>query len=100
MIYASQCGFRTGLCIPFKWYDIEHEEVTNLTIHTSIVMEGILRDYNGLNLQDSKILVEKLMHEVKKHGGEFISIFHNDSFTAQNTDWIELYKHILKTSLS
>lgn len=100
MIFASQCGFRTGLCVPFKWYDIEHEEATNLTIHTSIVMEGILRDYNGLNLQDSKILVEKLMHEVKKHGGEFISIFHNDSFTAQNTDWIELYKHILKTSLS
>jgi hypothetical protein len=36
--------------------------------------------------------------EVKKYGGEFISIFHNDSFTKNNTEWIELYQSILNES--
>jgi hypothetical protein len=38
------------------------------------------------------------LNVVKKHGGEFISIFHNDSFVAEQKEWIDLYKTLLKAS--
>ncbi|MBI3518519.1 MAG: polysaccharide deacetylase family protein [Bacteroidetes bacterium] len=98
MIYASQSGFRTGLCTPYQWFDLEKNEATPLTIHTSVIMEGTLRDYNKLTTEDATQLTLRLLQEVKKYGGEFISIFHNDSFVPAQKEWIEFYKTILKNN--
>lgn len=98
MIYASQSGFRTGMCVPFPWFDLKKNEATSLTIHTSEVMEGTLRDYNNMPADEALELSLKLMGQVKKYGGEFISIYHNDSFVASQGAWIELYKTLLKES--
>jgi hypothetical protein len=98
MIYASQSGFRTGLCTPFPWFDLEKNKPTNLIIHTSVIMEGTLRDYNKLSPENAKSIAFLTMQEVKKYGGEFISIFHNDSFIASQKKWVEVYKMILKQS--
>ncbi len=98
MIYASESGFRAGLCVPFKWFDLQKNEATNLTIHTSVIMEGTLRDYNKLSSENAKFATSALMQEVKKYGGEFISIFHNDSFVPEQKEWIEMYKNLLQTS--
>jgi hypothetical protein len=98
MIFASQSGFRTGLCLPYKWFDLQKNETTNLTIHTSIIMEGTLRDYNKLSAENAKHSTLHLLQDVKKHGGEFISIFHNDSFVPEQQEWIEFYKELLQTS--
>lgn len=95
MIYASQSGFRTGLCMPYKWFDLQKNEATNLTIHTSVIMEGTLRDYNKLSAENAERTILNLLKEVKKYGGEFISIFHNDSFTSEQKEWIEIYKEII-----
>lgn len=96
MIYASQSGFRTGLCIPYKWFDLEKNETTLLTIHPSTVMEGTLRDYNKLSPQLAIQTINNLLEEVKKHGGEFVSIWHNDSFTESQKNWIDVYKNLLQ----
>jgi hypothetical protein len=98
MIYASQCGFRTGLCVPYKWFDLEKNEATSLTLHTSAVMEGTLRDYNKLPADKAKEICSAMISEVKKYGGEFISIFHNDSFVSEQKEWIAVYHHILQES--
>jgi hypothetical protein len=96
MIYASQSGFRTGLCVPYKWFDLQKNESTNLTIHPSTVMEGTLRDYNKLSPTQATEFINKLMQEVKNNGGEFVSIWHNDSFVAEQREWIDVYKTMLK----
>lgn len=98
MIFASQSGFRTGLCVPYKWFDLEKNEQTRLSLHTSVIMEGILRDYNKLSAENAKNTSLFLLNEVKKHGGEFISIFHNDSFVPEQKEWIDIYKNLLKNS--
>ncbi len=98
MIYASQCGFRSGLCVPYKWFDLEKNESTSLTLHPGTIMEGTLRDYNKLGAAEAQVLCLKLMTEVKKHGGEFISIFHNDSFVPEQQEWIALYHTLLEES--
>lgn len=98
MIYASQCGFRTGLCMPYQWFDLEKNEATELTIHPSAIMEGTLRDYNKLTVAKAELVANQLLNEVKRFNGEFVSIFHNDSFVPEQQLWVELYKTILKES--
>jgi hypothetical protein len=95
MIYASQTGFRTGLCIPFKWFDLEKNAATDLIIHPSTVMEGTLRDYNKVSPATATRLIVDLMQEVKKFGGEFVSVWHNDSFVPEQNEWIDVYRKML-----
>ena len=95
MIYASQSGFRTGLSIPYKWFDLQKNEATNLTIHPSTVMEGTLRDYNKLLPTQASEFITELMQEVKNNGGEFVSIWHNDSFVEGQQKWIDVYRKLL-----
>ena len=97
MIYASQSGFRTGLCTPYKWFDLQKNLATDLTIHPSTVMEGTLRDYNKLSPQQATDCINKILNEVKTQGGEFISIWHNDSFVKEQQEWIDVYKKMLSS---
>ena len=98
MIYASQSGFRTGLCTPYPWFDLERNEITSLIIHPSIIMEGTLRDYNGYTSEHANSTINNLLSEVKKQGGEFVSVWHNDSFVSSQEEWIEVYKNLLQIS--
>jgi hypothetical protein len=95
MIYASEVGFRTGLCTPFPWFDLEKECATNLMIHTSVVMEGTLRDYNKLSIEAAESLTLAMIDQAHRNGGNFISVFHNDSFAIGQEKWISLYRNLL-----
>lgn len=96
MLFATKVGFRTGLCVPIKWFDLELNKATNLTIHTNSIMEGVLRDYNQFNFNKSLEVSTQLINEVDKFGGEFISIYHNDSFTEKNKDWKNLLEKLMQ----
>jgi hypothetical protein len=96
MIYASQSGFRTGLCVPYKWFDLEKNTQTDLVIHTSVIMEGTMRDYNKMTARQATDTSVALLEEVKKHGGEFVSVFHNDCFVPEQRVWINVYKDLLE----
>jgi hypothetical protein len=100
MIYASQSGYRTGLCVPYNWFDLEKNESTNLTIHPSTIMEGTLRDYNKYSPEKATEVISQLLDQSKKQGGEFISVWHNDSFVPSQKNWIEVYKKLLINSKS
>lgn len=98
MIFASQCGFRTGLCVPFYWFDLERNETTKLRIHPSVVMEGTLRDYNRMSPEAAQALALELMKRIKYYRGEFVQIYHNDSFVPAQASWKNLYQTLLTES--
>jgi hypothetical protein len=100
MIYASQSGYRTGLCVPYKWFDLQKNESANLTIHPSTIMEGTLRDYNKYSPEKATEVISQLLDQSKKQGGEFVSVWHNDSFVPSQKNWIEVYKKLLLNSNS
>ncbi|HKI88307.1 MAG TPA: polysaccharide deacetylase family protein [Draconibacterium sp.] len=79
MGYASQTGFRAGICTPYYFYDLKKEKTTNLKIFPFQVMDVALRDYLGLTPEKAWQETERLMHEVKNVGGTFISIWHNET---------------------
>jgi hypothetical protein len=77
---------------------LEKNETTSLTIHPSTVMEGTLRDYNGYTAEHAHSTINHLLNEVKKQGGEFVSVWHNDSFVPSQKEWINVYKQLLEKS--
>jgi hypothetical protein len=77
--YPDQTGFRAGICTPFNFYDLENEETTNLLVVPFQLMDGTLRNYLKLSPEEAFKETEMLMNEVKKVGGAFVSIWHNES---------------------
>jgi len=81
MGHASQTGFRAGTCTPFYFYDLAAEKTTNLKVVPFQVMDVTMRDYMKLSPEETEREIEQLMGEVKKAGGTFVSIWHNETVT-------------------
>lgn len=73
--------------------------VANLTIHPITYMDGTVKDYMKLNMDEAKVVVGKLIDEVKVVNGEFISIWHNETLSDQGKwqGWREFYEWTIKT---
>lgn len=84
MGYPSVTGFRAGTCTPFFFYDLTEEKATSLKIFPFQVMDVTLKDYLGLTADEAWKKTEQMMTEVKKHGGVFVSIWHNESLCDKN----------------
>ncbi len=79
--------------------DLEAE--TKLKVHPFAVMDGTLKDYLNTSTDEAIEIIEKLIIEVKKVNGCFISLWHNESLSNQGKwkDWLEVYKHLLKKAI-
>ncbi len=97
MGFAGQPGFRAGVCTPFKWYDLEAEISTELTIHPFALMEGTLRDYLNVEAEEAMEYIKPLIDQVKAVNGTFISLWHNESLSDEKRwkGWVNVYKEML-----
>ncbi len=79
MQYPEMPGFRAGMCLPFPFFDLLSNAETSLMLHPGCIMETTFRD--DLKVPAKQSLEWYLSHweQVKKVGGEFISIWHNDT---------------------
>ena len=102
MGYATQAGFRAGIADTFRFFDLEHDNVTNLNIHPFAVMDGTMRDYLDLNVDESYEKATKLMQEVKNVGGTFILLWHNETLSDEKrwSGWLSLYRKIIDYALN
>ncbi|PIE48322.1 MAG: hypothetical protein CSA40_01045 [Flavobacteriales bacterium] len=96
MGFQDAIGFRAGLCVPFSFFNVTTNESRPLTIIPFQVMDGTLKDYMALGIDDSIVETLKIKQQVQKTGGLFISIFHNSSLTNQGEwqGWRKLYEAI------
>jgi len=79
MGYASDYGFRAGLCTPFFFYDLDLEVETSLKIFPFALMEGTLKYYQKIPAEKAMEHIKPLIDEVRAVDGCFISLWHNDS---------------------
>lgn len=77
--FADDIGFRLGTARPVKFYNLEKEEVTGLTLHPFVYMDGTLNQYLNLSPEEAISKIDGLIQEIKKHGGHFMCIWHNDT---------------------
>lgn len=97
MGYADQIGFRAGVAIPFNWYDVERDEVTNLKIHPFQVMDVTLQQYLKLSPTEATTAVKPLIEITKSIGGTFTTLWHNTSLSEMNEwkGWRVVYESIM-----
>ena len=102
MGFASLAGFRAGTCTPYPFFDLSHNQCTELIIHPFQVMDVTLRNYLHLNPEKAGKLVEELMLEVKRVNGTFISLWHNESLKDSGhwLGWRKIFEQIKETGLN
>ncbi len=102
MGYATLPGFRAGIADTYRFFDLEHDNVTNLNIHPFAVMDGTMRDYLDLNVDESYEKTTKLIQEVKNVGGTFILLWHNETLSDEKrwVGWTTLYRKIIDYALN
>ena len=97
MGFASQPGFRAGMCFPFKWYDLKAEKETSLEIWPFQVMDGTLKHYMKLTPEEAKQTIKEMIKQVKQVNGIFISLWHNHSLSGKKewAGWEKVYEELV-----
>lgn len=98
MGYASHYGFRAGICTPYYFYDLDLEVETQLQIHPFAVMEGTLKYRLRVDPEDAFEHYKKLIDEVKKVNGCFISLWHNDTLNDKGIwkGWRAVFEQVVE----
>ena len=101
MGYASMPGFRAGTSRPFRFFDIENDAPTNLTVHPFAVMDGTLRDYLDMGVEQSFEKLKTIVDEVKKVNGTFCYLTHNETLGGKYRwqGWPEMYERMIEYML-
>ena len=98
MGYAEQIGFRLGTCKPVHWIDPRTKEVTSLVLHPLSVMECTLDRESYMNLKDEDEAFNKvkdMLDVIRKYNGDVVLLWHNQSFSEDNSYYKTLYIRIL-----
>jgi hypothetical protein len=101
MGYASQYGFRAGICTSFNFYDLDMDMETKLKIHPFAFMEGTLKYDLKVRPEDAMDKIKPLIDEVKAVNGKFISLWHNDTINdrALWKGWKSVYEEMVKYAM-
>lgn len=101
MGFASQPGFRASICSPYKFFDLELDAETKLSIHPFTYMEGTLKDYMNITPLEAIDVIKPLIEEVKAVNGTFIPIWHNESLSNLKRweGWQKVYEDMIKLAL-
>ncbi len=96
--FAELPGFRAGIARPFLWYNLKKEIITELSIHPFSYMDGTLNEYMGLSSDSAISKIDDLKNEVRKYGGDFVMIWHNETIGDYGKweGWKSVLDHSLK----
>lgn len=74
MGYPEKPGFRASTSLPFRWFDLQENRITNLKVFPFCIMEGSFADQSPQHFLQHLNLLHA---EVSKYGGYLIQIWHN-----------------------
>lgn len=97
MGFAAETGFRIGTARSVRWFDLTINSVSELMIHPFVYMDGTLNEYLSLNPQEAKARITALYEEVKRCGGTFRFIWHNETIGGYKhwNGWEAVLEHTL-----
>lgn len=100
MGYPDRPGFRACIAEPYPFYDLEKEEITQLTIVPFQVMDSHYYDYKKVNSKTGVEQMLEVMEEVKKVSGMFVFVFHDRAFAPwpEFEGWKKAFETIVKAS--
>ena len=98
MGYGSINGFRASYCLPYKWYDLQKDQVTDLTIFPFCYMDANSYFEQKFSSEEALQEMKHYYTVVKQVNGYFITIWHNHFLGTDNmfVGWREIYKTLIK----
>ena len=98
MGYASNLGFRAGICSPFRFYNLSEEKETDLVVYPFVVMDIALKQYLRLSPEQAIEKTGELISKVKKVNGTFMSLWHNESLSDRGVwqGWRRVFEEVVK----
>jgi peptidoglycan/xylan/chitin deacetylase (PgdA/CDA1 family) len=101
MGYASETGFRASICTPFPFYDLDLDTETKLLLFPFMLMDNTLKEYLKLTPDESIERALKLIEEVRKVNGTFITLWHNHSVNDKDQwqGWRRVYERIIDAAV-
>ncbi len=98
MGYGSINGFRASYSSPYRWYDLDREEATNLTLHPFCYMEA--NSYYEQKYTPDQALTEMRHYaaQLRDTGGTMITIWHNHFLGTEPVfaEWKRIYEVFLR----
>ena len=95
--FADQVGFRSGICYPYKPFDIIENKEIDIWEVPLIVMDGSLFGYQNLSLEEGLKKIKKLIDVVAQYRGIFVTLWHNSSFyELENPGVFQIYRQMLE----
>ncbi|MGI6776581.1 MAG: polysaccharide deacetylase family protein [Acetivibrionales bacterium] len=95
--YAEREGFRAGICVPYKPYDIFNNRTMDIWEIPLIAMDDTYHSYLALDSGEVLERLEFYMDIVRKYKGVFTLLVHNTSFHNHRLlDWNTNYCRILE----
>lgn len=97
MGYGSINGFRASYCLPYKWYDLQSEQTTNLTIYPFCYMEANSFYEQHYSSEEALREMEYYYQVTKQVNGLFITIWHNHFLGTDKMfrGWREMYRTMI-----
>lgn len=98
MGYGSINGFRASIAGIFYWYDLKHEERTNLRIHPFCFMDANAFYEQKLSAQEAFVELKSFRSVIQSVKGTMITIWHNSFLgTAEEfKGWKEVYREFIE----
>ncbi len=81
MGYSEMPGFRASICTPFRFFDLEKNEILDITLYPFAVMDVAFRHFLNWDIAKTEDYIVNLMRQVSQVQGYFISVFHNESLS-------------------
>ena len=99
--FAETYGFKVGTVRPHSWFNLENDQVTNLTLHPFAYMDGSLLEYQHLSPEQAQVSIQALFDEVATFGGEFSFIWHNSTIGDYGKwkGWKAVFEHTINLFL-
>ena len=98
--FADHAGFRCGICLPFKPFDIVENRELDIWEVPLIVQEVTLKgaNYQNLSPEEAYREVVKLIQAAKKLHGVFVLLWHNSSFDSIGgwAGWKDVYEKVMR----
>lgn len=95
LYYPEAPGFRTGCCTEFSCFDIFHRTKLPIRERTLCFMDRSMF-YPEWQENGAEHYIMDLVHQVEKHGGDFVMLWHNSSFDYSVwKDYIPVYESII-----
>jgi hypothetical protein len=100
MGFPSKAGFRAGTSTPFYFFDVERNQATGLKIFPFAIMDSTLKYYLRYRSKEVIPFVEPMIKEMKRVGGNFVFVFHNESLGESKMwkNWGDIYEKMIRLS--